>query len=85
MTLRVLVVQDRNYRQYNGGVPNAIDMFSNLFGITAETANNYVSLIDTTLLPYNPLEPGRFRVLRDFKMRTSPTGAPDTYKKVTII
>lgn len=85
VTLRILVVQDRNYRQYSGGVPTPTEMFSNLFGLTKDSTNTYVANIDTTLLPYNPLEPGRFRIIRDFKMRTSPTGSADNYRKVIIL
>lgn len=61
-------------------------MFSNLFGLTPSTASaSYAAYSDVTLLPYNPLEPGRFRIIRDFKMCTSPNGKMDYYKKLTIL
>lgn len=60
-------------------------MFTNLFGMNnTNVSRAYGSKIDTTLLPLNPLEPGRFQILRDFKMRTSPSGTADNYKKIMI-
>lgn len=86
VTLRVMVVQDRNYREYNGGVPTPVEMYKNLFGLTANTVpGSYIAYSDVTLLPYNPLQPGRFRIIRDFKMNIAPGWRQDYYKKCIIL
>lgn len=86
--LRIMVVQDRNY----SGQLTLSQLLVNLFGIanttTAATTTNrqgYLANADYTLLPINPQEPGRFNVMRDFKMSVSPGGRMDYYKKVKIM
>lgn len=43
VSLRIMVVQDRNYRTYNKGVPTTDEMFVNLFGYQPRVsdANGY--------------------------------------------
>lgn len=61
-------------------------MFTNLFGFGGnQLPGGYVQYIDSTILPLNPMEPGRFRILRDFRLKTSPTGSPDVIKKLRIL
>lgn len=63
-------------------------MISNLFGVQANegsTAINYASQADYTLLPINPQEPGRFNVIRDFKMYVAPGYRQDYYKKMVFL
>lgn len=62
-------------------------MFVNLFGYQPRVsdANGYQTFIDVCLLPYNPLEPGRFRIIRDFRMTTAPGWRSDVYRRVTIV
>lgn len=61
-------------------------MFTNLFGISGNTTGaDYRTAIDATLLPLNPLEPGRFNVIRDFKMSVAPGWKSDTYRKVMLL
>lgn len=86
VTLRVMVIQDRNFKHYNNAIPTMQDMFKNLFGFGGNaTPNGYVQYIDSTILPLNPMEPGRFKILRDFRLRTSPTGSPDVVKRLRIL
>lgn len=60
-------------------------MFTNLFGYKTTSTDPYMTYVDVCLLPYNPLEPGRFRVIRDFRMSTAPGWRSDVYRKSTII
>lgn len=87
MTLRIMVIQDRNYTNFSS-TPSAGEMYTNIFGITpqtgAATASNYVTVADCTLLPINPLEPGRYNVIRDFQMNVASGWRQDYYKKVLI-
>lgn len=39
---------------------------------TATGDGNYATKVDYTLLPISPLQPGRFRVLRDTKLSVYP-------------
>lgn len=80
-----MVVQDRNYRTYNNGVPTADEMFTNLFGYRINSQQAYLGKVDVCLLPYNPMEPGRFRIIRDFRMTTAPGWRSDVYKRITIL
>lgn len=78
-----MVVQDRNYAaglSLNGIVQN-------LFGVAnnAATGGGYLQRADYTLLPINPTEPGRFNVIRDFKMYVAPGWRQDYYKKITLL
>lgn len=45
----------------------------------------YLNAADYTLLPINPQQPGRFKVLRDFKMAVYPYSRCDTYKKILLL
>lgn len=80
-----MVVQDRNYQT----ALNINDMVLNLFGINAipsgTSTDTYYSKADFTLLPINPQEPGRFNVIRDFKMFVAPGYRMDYYKKVMLL
>nr|QSL97430.1 capsid protein [Rabbit circovirus 1]UUS54155.1 Cap [Rabbit circovirus] len=65
-------------------------MFYNIFGIDLNTAsanenNTYLNNMDVTLLPINPHEPGRFNVIRDFRMTCAPGWRTDYYKKLMIL
>lgn len=44
-----------------------------------------MSSSDYTLLPINPQEPGRFNVIRDFKMYVAPGWRQDYYKKLMFL
>lgn len=61
-------------------------MVFNLFGVGYEIVGTgpYVNNADLTLLPLNPQEPGRFNVIRDFRMSISPGWRNDYYKKLLI-
>lgn len=54
----------------------ALQMFGALFGPTPNTtlanANAYGVAADSCLLPINPNQPGRWKVLRDFRMSVAP-------------
>lgn len=84
LCVRVMVVQDRNYS-------NALslgNMILNLFGMSAvstNASNQYQFSADYTLLPINPQEPGRFNVIRDFKMYVAPGYRMDYYKKLMFL
>lgn len=64
-------------------------MVRNLFGVSYTTTENndnfYVNRADYTLLPINPMEPGRFNVIRDFKMYVAPGFRMDYYKKLMFL
>lgn len=67
-------------------MPTATQMFLNVFGLSnSTTTTSYAANIDSTLIPYNPLEPGRFRIIRDFKMNVAPGWRSDTFRKLTVI
>lgn len=82
--MRVMVVQDRNYQ-----TPFTIQSLTQaLFGVTGGTdtnGTNYLQKADYTMLPINPLQPGRFNVIRDFKMNVAPGYRMDYYKKIMIL
>lgn len=84
-TLRVLIVQDRNYE----GAPMTVaSMFRALFGVSRNfvltATDQYAIAADSALLPLNPQQPGRFKILRDFSMNVAPGWRQDYYKKVYI-
>lgn len=60
-----------------------------LVGLNASTGGSdsytYSNQADYTLLPINPQEPGRFNVIRDFKMYVAPGYRMDYYKKVMLL
>lgn len=64
-------------------------MLQNLFGTlvssTAPIASEYIANADYTILPINPQEPGRFNVMRDFKMYVAPGYRMDYYKKLMFL
>lgn len=64
-------------------------MVQNLFGTVvnseASIAAEYIANADYTLLPINPQEPGRFNVIRDFKMYVAPGYRMDYYKKLMFL
>lgn len=61
-------------------------MTQNLFGMTTTpNSYSYQSNIDFTLMPINPQEPGRFKVIRDFKMFVAPGWRQDYYKKIMLL
>lgn len=80
-----MVVQDRNY----SSVLTLGDMILALFGMVSAPSTtaegNYASSADFTLLPINPQEPGRFNVIRDFKMYVAPGYRMDYYKKLMFL
>lgn len=78
-----MVVQDRNY----SNTLTLETMLTNLFGLTVAPSGTglYAQASDFTLLPINPQEPGRFNVIRDFKMYCSPGWRSDYYKKLMFL
>lgn len=64
-------------------------MIQNLFGVVTSGVTSsqysYLASADYTLLPINPQEPGRFNVLRDFKMYVAPGYRMDYYKKLMFL
>lgn len=42
-------------------------------------------MADYTILPINPQEPGRFNIVRDFKMYVAPGYRMDYYKKLMFL
>lgn len=85
LCIRCMVVQDRNYSE----VLPLITMITNLFGVNFQSTNTetttYQASADYTLLPINPQEPGRFNVIRDFKMYVAPGYRMDYYKKMIFL
>lgn len=83
LCIRIMIVQDRNYN----AAMSANDMITALFGVAQTTTGEaaYVSRADYTLLPINPQQPGRFNVIRDFKMNVAPGYRMDYYKKVMLL
>lgn len=84
LCLRCMVVQDRNYSTRL----NVNELITNLFGLQfagSATAYTYQNQADYTLLPINPQEPGRFNVIRDFKMYVAPGYRMDYYKKLMFL
>lgn len=79
-----MVVQDRNYSTQL----TLPQMVTNLFGVSATSTSSeavYANNADFTLLPINPQEPGRFNVIRDFKMYVAPGYRMDYYKKLMFL
>lgn len=64
-----------------------VNMLTALFGLTPTNTGSsvYFNAADYTLLPINPNEPGRFNVIRDFKMYVSPGYRQDYYKKIVLL
>lgn len=66
----------------------AQSMFRAIFGVSPnQNVNNdtiYSLGADATLLPINPQQPGRFKVLRDFMMNVALGWRQDYYKKIYI-
>lgn len=83
LCVRCMVIQDRNY----SNTLSLSTMIQNLFGmsLTSGAAASYQALADYTLLPINPQEPGRFNVIRDFKMYVAPGYRMDYYKKLMFL
>lgn len=90
VSIRCLVVQDRNYNVASPSAEGADfqdvrGMVQNLFGISTNTLSispGYQAGADYSLLPINPMEPGRFNVIRDFRMTIAPGWRNDYYKKL---
>lgn len=63
-------------------------LFNALFGVTSNIilsdSDTYALAADSTILPINPNQPGRFKVLRDFMMNVAPGWRQDYYKKTYI-
>ncbi len=55
--------------------------YSTTSNANAGYSSNKLDLVNT---PYNPLQPGRFNVLRDFHMVLNPGGSTDKYKQCYI-
>lgn len=89
--MRVMIVQDRNFNNILGSgghnVSTVNSLVYNLFGLgqpSGQISGTYAATADYTLLPINPQEPGRFNVVRDFRMSIAPGWKNDYYRKIYI-
>lgn len=80
-----MVVQDRNYSPRLQGLSLMQALFGVNFNTASTTGGNYAAAADYTLLPINPQQPGRFNVMRDFKMYVAPGYRMDYYKKMMFL
>lgn len=83
LCIRIMIVQDTSLTSGSALGTMVFDLFG--VGMLPDSTNPYMYKADFTLLPINPRQPGRFNVIRDFKMYVSPGYRQDYYKKVMLL